>query len=75
MRVGPHRYWITQERQRTPPCRQGRNTNARRPDVLAAQRKEHARIHSEKGIRWGGRPLGPVSKVAPAGRRHFRHRP
>ncbi|MQS15977.1 IS630 family transposase [Streptomyces kaniharaensis] len=34
-----------------------RNTNARHPDVLAAQRKERARIRSEKGIRWGGRPL------------------
>ncbi|GAA3084154.1 hypothetical protein GCM10020000_83060 [Streptomyces olivoverticillatus] len=31
--------------------------NARHPDVLAAQRKERARIRSEKGIRWGGRPL------------------
>ncbi|MET9010543.1 hypothetical protein ABZX74_06340 [Streptomyces olivaceoviridis] len=27
------------------------------PDVLAAERKERARIRSEKGIRWGGRPL------------------
>ncbi len=27
------------------------------PDVLAAQRKERARIRSERGIRWGGRPL------------------
>ncbi|WP_308295206.1 IS630 family transposase [Streptomyces sp. PSAA01] len=34
-----------------------RNGNARHPDVLAAQRKERARIRSEKGIRWGGRPL------------------
>ncbi len=34
-----------------------RNTNARHPDVLAAQRKERARIRSEKGIRWGGRPF------------------
>ncbi|MDX2815696.1 IS630 family transposase [Streptomyces sp. PA03-5A] len=32
-----------------------RNTNARHPDVLAAQRRERARIRSEKGIRWGGR--------------------
>ncbi|QKW30509.1 transposase [Streptomyces seoulensis] len=31
-----------------------RNANARHPDVLAAQRKERARIRSEKGIRWGG---------------------
>ncbi|MCI3275180.1 IS630 family transposase [Streptomyces sp. 7R015] len=34
-----------------------RNANARYPDVLAAQRKERARIRSEKGIRWGGRPI------------------
>ncbi|MPY60618.1 IS5 family transposase [Streptomyces spongiae] len=34
-----------------------RNTNARHPDVLAAQRRERARIRSEKGIRWGRRPL------------------
>lgn len=30
-----------------------RNVNARNRDVLAAER---ARIRSEKGIRWGGRP-------------------
>jgi hypothetical protein len=35
----------------------GRNANTRHPDVLAAQRKERARIRREKGIRWGGRPL------------------
>ncbi|MCZ1005470.1 IS630 family transposase [Streptomyces lydicus] len=34
-----------------------RNANARHPDVLAAQRRERARIRSEKGIRRGGRPL------------------
>ncbi|MBD3005495.1 IS630 family transposase [Streptomyces sp. 5-10] len=34
-----------------------RNANARHPDVLAAQRRERARIRSEKGIRWGGRHL------------------
>jgi hypothetical protein len=28
-----------------------RNANARHPDMLAAQRKERARIRSEKGIR------------------------
>ncbi|MGW3498335.1 hypothetical protein [Streptomyces sp. NPDC001020] len=33
-----------------------RNANARHPDVLAAQRKERARIRSEKRLRWGGRP-------------------
>lgn len=34
-----------------------RNANARHRDVLAAERKERARIRSEKGIRWGGRLL------------------
>ncbi|MFJ9359306.1 hypothetical protein ACIRQS_34480, partial [Streptomyces mirabilis] len=34
-----------------------RNANARHPDLLAAQRRERARIRSEKGLRWGGRPL------------------
>jgi hypothetical protein len=34
-----------------------RNANARHRDVLAAERKERARILSEKGIRWGGGPL------------------
>jgi hypothetical protein len=33
-----------------------RNTNTRHPDVPTVQRRERARIHSEKGIRWGGRP-------------------
>ncbi|MFD4829155.1 IS630 family transposase [Streptomyces uncialis] len=33
-----------------------RNANARHPDILAAQRRERARIRSEKGIRWGSRP-------------------
>src|SRR3954466_338712 len=37
------------------------NANARHPDVLAAQRKERARIRSEKGIRWGGRPLAAAA--------------
>ncbi|WP_455752960.1 hypothetical protein [Streptomyces chartreusis] len=32
-----------------------RNTNTRHRDVLAAERKECARIRSEKGIGWGGR--------------------
>ena len=36
-----------------------RNANARHHDVLAAERRERARIRSEKGIRWGGRPLHP----------------
>ncbi|WP_455682031.1 hypothetical protein [Streptomyces violaceus] len=30
-----------------------RSTNARHPDILAAQRRERARIRSEKGVRWG----------------------
>ena len=38
-----------------------RTTHARHPDVLAAQRRERARIRSEKGIRWGGRPLLAVA--------------
>jgi transposase len=38
-----------------------RNTHARHPDVLAAQRRERTRIRSEKGIRWGGRPLAAVA--------------
>ncbi|MEV6544338.1 helix-turn-helix domain-containing protein [Streptomyces sp. NPDC051665] len=38
-----------------------RNTNARHPDVLAAERKERARIRSEKGIRWGGRPAATAA--------------
>ncbi|MFC7717258.1 IS630 family transposase [Nonomuraea recticatena] len=33
-----------------------RNANARHPDVLAAQRRERARVRSEKQRRWG-RPL------------------
>jgi len=32
-----------------------RNANNRHPDVLAAQRRERARVRSEKGLRWGGR--------------------
>ncbi|MFJ6294317.1 transposase, partial [Streptomyces griseoviridis] len=33
-----------------------RNANARHPAVLPAQRRERARIRSEKGIRWCGLP-------------------
>ncbi|MCX5165579.1 hypothetical protein OG887_42200 (plasmid) [Streptomyces sp. NBC_00053] len=36
-------------------CLRWRNANARHPDVPAAQRRERARIRSEKGSRWGGR--------------------
>lgn len=42
-------------------CLRWSNANARHPDVLAAQRKERARIRSEKGICWGGRPLASVA--------------
>ncbi|MEU4013402.1 IS630 family transposase [Streptomyces pseudogriseolus] len=38
-----------------------RNANARHRDVLAAERKERARIRSEKGIRWGGRPAATAT--------------
>lgn len=38
-----------------------RNANARHPDVLAAQRRERARVRSERGIRWGGRPLAEAA--------------
>ncbi|MDH6129994.1 hypothetical protein P3T39_006987 [Kitasatospora sp. GP82] len=38
-----------------------RNTKARHPDVLAAQRRERVRICSEKGIRWGGRALAAAA--------------
>lgn len=37
------------------------NAKARHPDVLAAQRRERVRIRSEKGIRWGGRPLAAAA--------------
>jgi len=37
-------------------CRRWRNANNRHPDVIAAQRRERARIRSEKGLRLGGRP-------------------
>ena len=33
-----------------------RNANARHPDVLAAQRRERARIRSERQLRWGQAP-------------------
>jgi transposase len=38
-----------------------RNTNARHPDILTAQRRERARVRSEKGIRWGGQHLTPAA--------------
>ena len=39
-----------------------RNANARHPDVLAAQRRERARVRSERQQRWG-RPR-PRTKAA-----------
>ena len=50
----------------------GRNANARHPDVLTAQRRERARVRSEKGIRWGGRLLSAAAcppNPRPHGRR------
>lgn len=47
-----------------------RNANARHPEVLAAQRRERARIRSEKGIRWGRPAVGhrcPNGLVSGAG--------
>ncbi|EFK98056.1 transposase [Streptomyces sp. SPB78] len=55
------------------PLRQFTLANARHPDVLAAQRKERARIRSEKGIRWADAPSTPQPDqsrtAAPAPRR------
>jgi hypothetical protein len=34
-----------------------RDQNVRHSDVLAAQRRERARVRGEKSLRWGGRPL------------------
>jgi hypothetical protein len=42
-------------------CLRWRNNNALHPDVRAAQRKERARVRSEKGIRWGGRTLAAAA--------------
>lgn len=38
-----------------------RNSSARHPDVLAARRRERARVRTEKGIRRGGRPLSTAA--------------
>jgi len=40
-----------------------RNAHARHPDVLAAQRRERARIRCEKGHRWG-RPKTKINQAA-----------
>lgn len=37
-----------------------RNANARAPELLAAQRRERARVRAEKGLRWGR----PASRAA-----------
>ncbi len=42
-----------------------RNANTRHPDVLAAQRRERARIRSERQQRWG-RPKTPAARSNPA---------
>jgi len=42
-----------------------RNENAQHPHVLAAQRRERARVRNEKGIRWGGRPLAAAASTQP----------
>ena len=43
-----------------------RNANARHPDVLAAQRRERARIRSEKGHRWGHSKTTKITKITKA---------
>ncbi len=35
----------------------GRNANARHPDILAAQRRERARVRGERQQRWGHRKI------------------
>jgi hypothetical protein len=41
-----------------------RNANSRHPDMLAAQRRERARVSSEKGSRWGGRARSSLALAA-----------
>ncbi len=41
-----------------------RNANARHPDVLAAQRRERARIRSERQRRWGRPASRPTAQAA-----------
>jgi hypothetical protein len=47
-----------------------RNANARHPDVLAGQRRERARIRSQRQHRWG-RPRGMT--MVPAEDRRYPH--
>jgi len=42
---------------------QWRNANARAPEVLAAQRKERARVRAKQGLRWG-RPRARAASPA-----------
>jgi hypothetical protein len=46
-------------------CLRWRNANARHPDILAAQRRERARIRSEHQRRWG-RPKTTRQPTLPA---------
>ena len=41
-----------------------RNAHSRHPDVLAAARRERARVRSEKGLRWGGHARGDLALAA-----------
>lgn len=41
-----------------------RNAHSRHPDVLAAARRERARVRSEKGLRWGGRARSTLTLAA-----------
>lgn len=52
--------------------RRWRNASARHLDVLAAQRKERARVRRERGIRWGGRPSRRRSLNSSGSSRHLR---
>ncbi|SOE24459.1 hypothetical protein SAMN05442782_1087 [Streptomyces sp. OK228] len=53
----PGRVWTPLKRVRRSGQRVSVNANTRHSHVLAAERRERARIRSEKCIRWGGRPL------------------
>jgi len=50
-RLGPPSHTVLARRLQDYPA--WRNANARHPDVLAAQRRERARIRSERQQRWG----------------------
>ena len=40
-----------------------RNANTRHPEVLAAQRRERARVHSEREQRWGRPRIQAISRM------------